>query len=90
MDIQKDLGCRCNVVCDHDKTSPSYKNLLLPWNKPELESWSIVGMNHYFANGVKHLYVAMVHKDMNYAIYAEGTDEVAVFDQLTEEALRLI
>lgn len=73
-EIKKDLGTR-----------PSYKNLLLPWNRPELEGWTIVGMNHYFVSGVKHLYCAMMN-EAGGAIKAEGIDEIAVFDKLVEEA----
>ena len=30
-----------------------------PWNEHPLNQWSIVGMNHYFVGGVRHLFVAM-------------------------------
>ena len=37
-----------------------------PWKSKALESWSIVGMNHYHVNGVRHLFVAMT-KDGKWA-----------------------
>jgi len=60
------------------------ENTDLPWNKPPLNEWSMVGMNHYFVNGQRHLFVAMV-KDGR-CIKAEGVDEQQVFAALSAAA----
>lgn len=60
-------------------------NNILPWNCPELVDWSIVGMNHYFVNGQKHLFVALIKG--NRCIKAEGTDEAKVFQDLVQLSL---
>lgn len=57
----------------------------LPWKTTELEGWAIVGMNHYFLGGEKHLFVAMVKSGK--CIRAEGTDEEKVFEDLKQQAL---
>lgn len=62
----------------------TYRTLLLPWNNLELESWSIVGMNHYHVKGVRHLFCAMV-KDGK-CITAEGCNEEQVFESLIKQA----
>ena len=81
------LGTRdCSGNCTCKKEETSYKNILLPWNKSELEGWSIVGMNHYYVKGVKHLYCAMTDISGK-AIQAEGIDEASVFDKLVKKAL---
>lgn len=41
-----------------------------PWMTQELDSWNIVGMNHYYMHGQRWLYVAMT-KD-GYCIQSEG------------------
>ncbi|MEX0649395.1 MAG: hypothetical protein WD200_00145 [Candidatus Andersenbacteria bacterium] len=57
----------------------------LPWHTPPLNDWAIVGMNHYFVNNKKHLFVAMI-KDGK-CIKAEGADEAQVFQDLVTAAL---
>jgi len=49
----------------------------MPWHRPELDAWSIIGMNHYTLEGRRHLFVAMVSGKR--WIRAEGRDEEAVF-----------
>ncbi len=56
----------------------------LPWNKPTLKDWSIVGMNHYHVKGEKNLFCAMT-KDQE-CIKAEGTNEIKVFEELEKKA----
>lgn len=54
-----------------------------PWNSKILKEWSIVGMNHYFVEGIKkprYLFVAM-SKDRQ-LVKAEGPDEEMVFKDL--------
>lgn len=56
----------------------------LPWRRPELEGWQIVGMNHYRLNGGRFLFVAMV-KD-GFCIKAEGVDTMMLWDELAHKA----
>ncbi|MCK4782155.1 MAG: hypothetical protein KAV87_00280 [Desulfobacteraceae bacterium] len=56
----------------------------MPWNRTELNGWSIVGMNHYHQEGRKYLFCSMA-KDGR-CITAEGLSEDAVFDRLAEQA----
>lgn len=58
----------------------------LPWKRPALLSWSIVGMNHYHVNGEQRLFVAMT-KGLR-CIQAEGSSEEGVFSALEIEAAR--
>lgn len=67
----------------------------LPWMRPALRNWSIVGMNHYFKHTSvkdapeykqteKHLFVAMTRYGR--CIQAEGVDQMEVFDELERQA----
>lgn len=58
--------------------------MALPWQDAPLNEWAIVGMNHYFLHGQKHIFVAMIKGDK--CIKAEGTDEQKVFDELKQKA----
>jgi hypothetical protein len=58
-----------------------------PWNALPLEDWAIVGMNHYFVHGQRHLFVAMI-KDGR-CIKAEGINEQQVFADLCTAAEEL-
>jgi hypothetical protein len=58
----------------------------MPWEKPELQGWSIVGMNHYFIAGVKHLYCAMTQGGR--CITSEGLSENEVFSDLALKAMQ--
>lgn len=59
---------------------------VLPWHRPALIGWLIVGMNHYHINGAKRLYVAMTWQG-RYLIKAEGADEPELWDDLVLQAL---
>ena len=56
----------------------------LPWRRPELEGWLIVGMNHYSLEGELHMFVAMTKGDR--CIVAEGIDGPGVWDELAKKA----
>lgn len=56
----------------------------LPWQQNSLSEWAIVGMNHYFLHGQKHLFVAMIKGEK--CIKAEGTNEEKVFEELAQKA----
>lgn len=56
----------------------------LPWTQAPLNDWAIVGMNHYFLGGEKHLFVAMVKGGK--CIKAESTNEAEVFAELVKQA----
>lgn len=58
---------------------------MMPWDRFELRGWSIVGMNHYHAYGVRHLFVAMAD-NRGRCIKAEGRDEAEVFKSLERQA----
>jgi hypothetical protein len=53
---------------------------LLPWRRLELLDWDIVGMNHYWVNGTRFLFVAMTKEGR--CVRAEGSDEADVFEAL--------
>ena len=61
--------------------------MTLPWLQDELKDWAIVGMNHYFLGGEKHLFVAMVKGGK--CIKAESTDENEVFKDLVKQVNNL-
>lgn len=63
----------------------TFKLDTLPWNRPELAGWEIVGMNHYHVKGKRCLFVAMT-RDRR-CITAEGSNEQAVFGLLVSQAL---
>lgn len=56
----------------------------LPWKRPELADWRIVGMNHYRQNGAERLYVAMTSGVL--VIQAEGPDGPLLWDELARKA----
>lgn len=57
----------------------------LPWNRGALaDGWTIVGMNHYNAGGVRALFVAMTRGEQ--CVKAEGTDELKVWRELEQKA----
>jgi hypothetical protein len=56
----------------------------MPWDRPELTDWSIIGMNHYTLAGERRLFAAMVNGTR--WIRAEGADEAAVFGDLARQA----
>ncbi len=58
----------------------------MPWERPELAGWSIIGMNHYTQAGQRRLFVAMVNGPR--WIRSEGADEAAVFRDLAQQAAR--
>ena len=58
-----------------------------PWHDNALSGWSIVGMNHYHAGGIRLLFVAMARGD--YCIKAEGVDCDDLWAQLRAKARRI-
>jgi hypothetical protein len=58
----------------------------MPWNRSELIGWDVVGLNHYYVNGVRYLFCIMA-KDNN--SIAEGGYENEVFDELARKALAM-
>lgn len=57
----------------------------LPWQHPDLEEWSIVGMNHYHvADGTRRLFVSMEKNGR--CIKAEGVDTSVLWDELARKA----
>lgn len=53
----------------------------LPWHHPDLEGWSIVGMNHYHQDGQRRLFIAMTN-DAGRCIQTEGPDAPALWVRL--------
>lgn len=63
----------------------------LPWRHPDLEDWSIVGMNHYRLGGTRRLFVAMTKPpespdDAAKCIQAEGPDTGMLWEELRHKA----
>ncbi len=58
---------------------------IAPWLQKPLDEWAIVGMNHYFVNGQRFLFVAMV-KDGR-CIKAEGQDDRYLWNKLLHQLL---
>lgn len=56
----------------------------MPWRTGVLRSWSIVGMNHYNAEGQRRLYVAMAKGER--CIKEEGLDVVHLWERLEAAA----
>ncbi len=64
----------------------AYRTPVMPWRMPELEHWSIVGMNHYRdrATGERRLYVSMtLHR---ICITADGEDDTSLWIDLARQA----
>ena len=57
----------------------------MPWLDKPLDEWSIVGMNHYFVNGKKQLYVAMMKG--REVIKEEGDDDQYLWNRLWHKAI---
>ena len=55
-----------------------------PWDRAELEWWSIVGMHHYRFHGERMLFVAMANG--NRCIQAQGPHAKHVWDYLARQA----
>jgi hypothetical protein len=56
----------------------------LPWKSGALADWSIVGMNHYYVDGCRRLFIAMIRGDR--CIKAEGPDTVMLWEELEHKA----
>lgn len=56
----------------------------MPWDRVELCGWSIVGMNHYYVDGERRLFVAMTNGEGR-CIKAESRDETSVFKSLARQ-----
>jgi len=69
----------------HFRTAAGSTEKAAPWLRDPLDSWSIVGMNHYHQNGNKYLFVAMV-KDSR-CIVEEGLDDETLWNRLCEKAV---
>lgn len=72
----------CEGAKPPSPTSPTHG---MPWSRPELDGWSIVGMNHYHVAGQRHLFVSMANSGR--CITSEGTDEASIWDSLARSAL---
>lgn len=59
---------------------------LIFWEYEELVGWDIVGMNHYYVDGERRLFVAMTRN--GFCIKAEGADQQGIFDDLLIQARR--
>jgi len=58
----------------------------LPYQSLLDNGWSIVGMNHYYVDGVRHLYCAIVKADT--CIQVEGKNDLDVFSTLRRRVKR--
>ena len=58
-----------------------------PWMDSVLKGWSIVGMNHYFENGERRLFVAMVKG--SFCIKEEGKDDEYLWNRLIHQVWRI-
>ncbi len=58
--------------------------MIEPWKYGPLDQWSIVGMNHYFIDGEKRLFVAMVKGER--CIKEEGPDDEYLWNRLWHKA----
>ena len=65
---------------------PNYQASALPWVRPELKNWDIIGMNHYHFGEARFLFVSMGRKGRY--IKAEGADNQALWDDLAHQAQR--
>ncbi len=59
----------------------------IPWQHTDLDSWSIVGMNHYHSNGIKRLFVAMSRD--GHCIKVEGHDLPEIWEELRYKARKV-
>jgi hypothetical protein len=68
---------------------PQPETTELPWQRPELKRWCIVGMNHYHMGGQRRIYVSMVWQGL-VRITAEGLDDGAIWDSLARQSVAAI
>ncbi len=61
------------------------ERVALPWERPELAGWRIVGMNHYHIQDGWRIYVSMTRGSA--CITVEGPDTIAVWDDLARAAI---
>lgn len=61
--------------------------LSLPWKETQFEGWTIVGMNHYHANGRRSLFIAMTDEE-GHCIKVEGPDDQILWDELAQNAAK--
>jgi hypothetical protein len=58
-----------------------------PWQQRPLDSWSIVGMNHYHVAGKRFLFVAMTKDGV--CITEEGLDDQYLWNRLWHKANKI-
>lgn len=61
-----------------------YEEYSPPWAVKPLSEWSICGMNHYFVDGNKRLFVAMTKNGR--CIVEEGQESVCLWNRLRKKA----
>ena len=54
-----------------------------PWGSSQLAGWDIIGMNHYYENGERRLFVAMTKGSR--CIRAEGKDDEYLWNRLCHQ-----
>lgn len=57
------------------------------YNRKELKGWDIVGMNHYYVDDFRYLFIAMSKNGK--LIKVEGFDNDKLWSQLVEQALKI-
>lgn len=60
---------------------------LFPWRRRELFDWNICGMNHYYVDDVRFLFVALTKYEL--CITAEGLDDEHIWEQLAMKAKKV-
>ena len=78
-DIKSTLDEQLQLVSD------AIKELQFPWLLSPLDSWTIVGMNHYRIGTVMYLFVAMTKNGK--CIVTEGPDGPFMWDSLRKKAI---
>jgi len=61
--------------------------MIEPWLIPPLDGWDICGMNHFYINGNKFLFVSMTKN--GFCIKEEGDDDSFLWNRLYHKALEL-
>ena len=61
-----------------------------PWSNPPFDKFDIIGLNHYYIDGKKHIFISMALHGTDKFIKAEGLDDENVWLKLALDAGRLI
>lgn len=70
-----------------NNSEANISNCIEPWKSNTLNSWSIIGMNHYHIDGKKYLFVSI--SKGNTCVTYEGLDDGSIWESLEQKISEL-